>query len=69
MDIKLKLALKIKSLREEKKISQEKLANLSGLDRTYVQSIEKGRRNISILTLEKLSVALGIPLHELVKNL
>lgn len=69
MDIKLKLAKRIKLLRNDKNISQEKLAHLSGLDRTYVQSIESGRRNVSISTLEKLSIAFGIPLEILVKDL
>jgi transcriptional regulator with XRE-family HTH domain len=69
MNIKAKLGLKIKSIRLEKKISQEKLAHLSDLDRTYIHSIEKGERNISIVTIEKISKALNIQIHELLKEL
>ncbi len=69
MNIKDKLGLRVKSLRLENKISQEKLANLSNLDRTYMHSIEKGERNISIETIEKISKALNIPIHELLKDL
>jgi len=69
MNIKAKLGIIIKSNRLEKKISQEKLAHLSDLDRTYIHSIEKGERNISIVTIEKISKALNIQIHELLKNL
>lgn len=69
MNIKAKLGTKIKSIRLEKKISQEKLAHLSDLDRTYIHSIEKGERNISILTIEKISNALNIQISELIKDL
>lgn len=69
MDIKAKLGKRIKLLRLENKLSQEKLAHLSDLDRTYMYSIEKGERNISIITIEKISKALNIPIHELLKNL
>ena len=69
MNIKTKLGNRIKSLRLEKKISQEKLAHLSDLDRTYMHSIEKGERNVSIITIEKISKALNIHIHELLKNL
>ena len=69
MNIKTKLGNRIRSLRLEKKISQEKLAHLSGLDRTYMHSIEKGERNVSIITIEKISKALNIHIHELLKNL
>ena len=69
MNIKAKLGIIIKSKRLEKKISQEKLAHLSDLDRTYIHIIEKGERNISIVTIEKISKALNIQIHELLKNL
>ena len=69
MNIKAKLGIIIKSKRLEKKISQEKLAHLSDLDRTYIHSIEKGERNISIVTIEKISKALNIQIHELLKEL
>lgn len=69
MNIKAKLGNRIKSIRLEKKISQEKLAHLSDLDRTYIHSIEKGERNISIVTIEKISSALNIRIHELLKDI
>ena len=69
MDIRVRLGNRIKSIKLEKKISQEKLAHLSDLDRTYIQSIEKGDRNLSIATIEKISNAFNIQIHELLKDI
>lgn len=69
MDIQKVVGTNIKNIREGQKISQEKLAHLSDLDRTYIFSIEKGRRNISIKVLFKIAKALKVSIHELVKNI
>jgi transcriptional regulator with XRE-family HTH domain len=65
MDIKLKFGLKIKELRKLKNLSQEKLANLAEIDRTYLPTIEKGERNVSITVIEKLATALGVKIKDL----
>ncbi len=51
---------RIAYLRKEKKISQQKFSYESNLDRTYLTHIEKGRKNISLSTLEKIMIALEI---------
>jgi transcriptional regulator with XRE-family HTH domain len=48
-----------------KGISQERLADIAGIHRTYVGSVERGERNISIDSMERLSNALSIPLVQL----
>ncbi len=60
MNIKEKVGNRIRELRLNKKLSQEALANIAEIDRTYVTSVENGKRNISIVTLEKLLVALDV---------
>ncbi|ALM49096.1 transcriptional regulator [Flavobacterium psychrophilum] len=65
MDIKQKFGLRIKQLRKVKGLSQEKLANLADIDRTYLPTIEKGERNVSIIVIEKLAIALGINIKDL----
>lgn len=65
MDIKQKFGLKIKELRKNKGLSQEKLANLAEIDRTYLPTIEKGVRNVSIEMIEKLAIALEVKVKDL----
>ncbi len=62
--IRKKLGLRIKELRKEKNFSQEELADLSGLDRTYINSVENGRRNISIINIEKIASAFNLTLKD-----
>jgi len=64
VNIKVNIGNRIKELRKQKKLSQEKLAEYSELDRTYINSVENGRRNISIENIEKISRALGCTLQE-----
>lgn len=54
MSIKDQVGLRIKQLRQSRGLSQEKFALEVGLDRTYITSIENGKRNISIQNLEKI---------------
>ena len=65
MDIKVKFGHKIKALREEKGFSIEYLANIANIDRTYISDIEKGKRNVSLLIIEKLSNAFEVNIQEL----
>lgn len=51
---------RIRELRSERKLSQEKFSFEAGLDRTYVASVERGKRNISIVNLEKIWKAFDI---------
>lgn len=55
---------RIKELRNKKGLSQEQLALVSELDRTYINSVENGRRNISILTLKKITDSLEVTLTD-----
>lgn len=64
MPITSKIGEKIKELRSRLGISQEALAHLADLDRTYVNSVENGKRNISIENIEKLAKALNISVRD-----
>ena len=55
-----KFGLHIKALRKNKNLSQEQLASLSELDRTYISGIERGKRNVSLLNIIKISEALNL---------
>ena len=62
--IRAKVGTRIRQIRKAKKISQEALANICELDRTYITSVECGIRNISFINLEKITDALGVSLQE-----
>ena len=62
------LANNIRSFRHKKKLSQEELAEMCDLHRTYVGSVERGERNVTLSTLEALSSALGISVIDLLSE-
>ncbi len=64
MNIQQRFGIKLKELRLKNGLSQEKLANLAEIDRTYLPGIEKGERNVSLSIIEKLAIALGIEITE-----
>ena len=68
VDVKLKIGLRIKELREKAEMSQKDLAYTSDLDRSYIASIENGQRNVSIVNIEKIAVALNTTIKELFNN-
>jgi len=65
MDIRVNLGKRIKEIRLNKKLSQEALAFKSQLNRTYINGIENGRRNVSIINIHKIANALDVSLTEL----
>ena len=56
---------RIRYLRKQKGLSQEKLALKAGMDRTYLAGVETGKRNATLTSLEKIGIALEIPLKDL----
>ena len=69
MEIKSKVGRRIKEIRETAKMSQKDLAYSADLDRSYIASVESGQRNISIVNLEKIAIALGVTLGFIFKDL
>lgn len=61
-------AKRLKQIRQSRGLSQEELAEIAGLHRTYVGSVERGERNVSIDNMERLSKALEVDITELLKN-
>lgn len=64
-DIKQRFGKAVRRRRRELDLSQEKLAELAGLHRTYVSDVERGDRNISLENIEKLAKALEISIVDL----
>ena len=66
--ITTKIGSRIRELRTQTGLSQEKFAQKIGMDRTYFASVELGKRNISIVNIEKIANGLDVTLSELFKN-
>ncbi len=64
----LKLGNKLRDFRQNKDLSQERFAELTGLDRTYISGLERGKRNPSYLILKRLTKVLEINPNELFTN-
>jgi len=67
--ILIEFGKKVKLERENLGLSQEKLAEKAGVHRTYIGMIERAEKNISLLSIQKLSNALGISLRELFREI
>lgn len=59
----------VRRLRETKGLSQEKLAELAGIHRTYTGDVERGTRNIALLNMTKIAKALGTSLSRLISDM
>jgi len=66
-EIQKALGNAIREVREDRCISQEKLAEVSGLHRTYISSVELGHRNISLSNIHKIARALGVSMTEILR--
>lgn len=62
-----KLGSRIRKVRKQRNLTQEKLADLAGIDYTYLNMIEAGKRNPSIKKLAKIARALQVSLTELLR--
>ncbi|MBV7329218.1 helix-turn-helix domain-containing protein [Chloroflexi bacterium TSY] len=64
-----KFGHRIRVLRKERGLSQEQLAERSGLDRTYISGIERGVRNVALRNIEALAQALNVSISDLFENI
>src|SRR5947207_1149723 len=67
MDMRRLVGRNVRRFRENKRLTQEKLAEISGFSQQYISSLEQGQRNPTVITLYELAVALGVNHIELVK--
>lgn len=65
MDVRRRLGLNLKKLREDQAFSQESFADHCGLHRTYISGIERGVRNPTVLIIDKIAKALKVPAGQL----
>ena len=63
--LRVRFGQRLRAARKRRGVSQELLAKQAGLDRTYVSKIERGERNITLSTVDKLASALGMRAEDL----
>ncbi|MCY1206797.1 transcriptional regulator, y4mF family [compost metagenome] len=61
-------ATNMRRIRKEKGLTQERVAEAAGLHPNYVSSVERAERNISICNIERIAIALGVTMAELVSK-
>jgi len=65
--ILVKFGQRVRQERTKKKLSQEQLAELAGVHRTYIGMIERAEKNITLESIEKLAKALDLALEEMLR--
>lgn len=68
MDVRARVGRNLRHYWLAMGVSQEGLADLCGLDRTYVSGIERGERNPTVVVLERIAIVLGIPASDLLRD-
>lgn len=69
MDVRRRLGLNLKKLREEQGFSQESFADHCGLHRTYISGIERGVRNPTVIILDKIAKGLKVSAGQLLEEI
>jgi transcriptional regulator with XRE-family HTH domain len=68
-DIRVRFGKAVRQRRHKLGVSQEAFADLCELDRTYIGGIERGERNVALVTIQKIARALRISISELFRSL
>ncbi len=68
-NILIKFGKKVRAIRLSKKMSQEELAEIANVHRTYIGMIERGEKNITLKNIQKIANALEVQIGELMKEL
>jgi transcriptional regulator with XRE-family HTH domain len=68
MDMRVLVGRNVKRIREQKGLTQERLADLSGFSQQYISGLENGRRNPSVVTVYEIAKALGVSHLDLLRS-
>lgn len=68
-DVLKKTGLRIKTLRMERHLTQERLSNDIGMAQSYLAEVENGKRNVSLVNIARIAKGLGVQLSELFEGI
>lgn len=69
LHVSSRFGVRLRALRQERQLTQLRMAEDFGIDRTFISDVERGRKSISLPTLEVLALGLNLSLSELLKDL
>lgn len=67
-DVRIRFGRVLRQRRHKLGVSQEEFADMCGLDRTYMGGIERGERNVALVNIEKIALALRLSLAQLFRD-
>jgi len=67
-DVRIRFGKALRYHRHKLNVSQEEFADMCGLDRTYIGGIERGERNVALVNIQKIALALRLSLAQLFRN-
>jgi DNA-binding XRE family transcriptional regulator len=67
-DVSARFGLRLRQLRRERTLTQTRMATVFGIDRSFISDVERGRKSISLPTLEIIALGLNMTLSELLKD-
>ena len=67
-EVRIRFGKALRRQRHKLGVSQEEFADMCGLDRTYIGGIERGERNVALVNIEKIALALRLPLAQLFRD-
>ncbi len=68
MDVRSRVGLNLQALRRARGLSQEELAHRAEVHQTYLSGVERGRRNPSVMVLQRIATALDADVEELLRK-
>lgn len=68
MDVRARVGLNVQGARRQRGLSQEELADRAAVHQTYLSGVERGKRNPTIVVLEKIASALDLDIEDLVRR-
>jgi transcriptional regulator with XRE-family HTH domain len=68
MDVRVRIGLNVQEARRDKGLSQEELAHRAEVHQTYLSGVERGRRNPSVIVLDRIAAALGLDIEDVVRR-
>lgn len=67
-NVSQRFGVKLRSLRASRNMTQQTMARRFGIDRSFISDLERGRKSISLVTLEVLALGMGVSISELLSN-